>query len=202
MTNQTDNLPGVHPPPPADLFQRELPSKNIPADTIFYRVHQTVYEPIYFGSSGRNRFDVQEGIIYLGADEFVAFRETIGRFSKYRLISTHELEKRRLTEIISKKDLSLVDLTGAGLTYLDADSRLFSGDYNIAQQWSEKFSDHPQKPDGIYYRSRHDPSRYCLALYRRSTDSILAITKTNVFLSQEFQLRLGQILDEYQYGLV
>ena len=201
MMNQTNNLPGLHPPPPSDLRQRELPLKTFAAKTIFYRVHQAKYNPIYFGSSGKGRFDTPEGIIYLGIDEYAAFRETIGRFSQYRLISSEELEKRRVSEVKSNRDLSLVDLTGKGLTLLDADTRLLTGNYQIAQQWSKALQDHPSNPDGIYYRSRHDPSRFCLALYQVQTSSILQVTNTYDFMSDEYLHRLANILDEYEYGL-
>ena len=201
MTNPTNNLPGLHPPPPSDLLSRELPLKIIEAETIIYRVHKAKYEPIYFSYTGGGRLDVPEGVIYLAMDEWGAFRETIGRFSKYRLISREELSKRRLSEVISERALSLVDLTANGLTLLDADARLLTGSYDIAQQWSSALQKHPSKPDGIYYRSRHDPSRFCLALYKIRTSSILTVTNTYDFLSDEYTNRLGLILDEYQYGL-
>ena len=201
MTNQTNSKPGLHPPPPSDLSQRKLPLKTLAAATIFYRVHQAKYNPIYFSSSGGGRFDTPEGVIYLAIDEYAAFRETIGRFSKYRLISSEELEKRRMTEIKSDCSLSLVDLTGKGLTLLDADARLLTGDYTIAQQWSKALQDHPSNPDGIYYRSRYDPSRFCLALYQVQTDSKLQVANTYDFMSDEYLARLANILDEYKYGL-
>ena len=202
MTNQTNKLPGLHPSPPSDLFQRELPFFTFVAETIFYRVHQAKYNPVYFATSGGGRFDVSEGIIYLGIDEYVAFRETIGRFSQYRLISSEELEKRRMTEVISNRALSLVDLTGRGLTLLDADARLLTGNYEISQQWSKALQDHPENPDGIYYRSRHDPSRFCLGLYQIRTSSILQATNTYDFMCDEYTDKLAKILDEYEYGLI
>lgn len=203
MTNPTNNnLPGLHPPPPQDLNQRKLPLKKIEATTIFYRVHKSKYRAIHFGNTGGGRFDTPEGIVYLGIDEYVAFRETIGRFSKYRSISGKELEKRRMSEVKSDRLLSLVDLTGKGLTRLEADARLFTGSYKIAQQWSKALQDHPNTPDGIYYRSRHDPSRFCLALYQKHTSSILQVINTYEFMSNDYQVRLGKILDEYEYGLI
>ena len=106
-----------------------------------------------------------------------------------------------MSQIKSNRALSLVDLTGKGLTLLDADARLLTGDYKIAQQWSKALQDHPSCPDGIYYRSRHDPSRFCLALYRLPTSSILQVVNTYDFLSDEYLDILANILDEYQYGL-
>ena len=202
MTKQTKNLPGLHPPPPSDLCQRELPITTIKANTTLYRVHKAKYAPIHFGNSGGGRFDTPEGIIYLGIDEYVAFRETIGRFSQYRLISSEEFEKRRMTEVTNNRALSLVDLTGKGLTLLDADARLLTGSYDISQQWSKALQDNPKNLDGIYYRSRHDPSRFCLALYQVQTNSILQAINTYDFMSDLYVDRLATILDEYQYGLI
>ncbi|WP_083889291.1 RES family NAD+ phosphorylase [Xenococcus sp. PCC 7305] len=102
---------------------------------------------------------------------------------------------------MANQSLSLVDLTGRGLTLLDADARLLTGDYTIAQQWPQALQDHPSSPDGIYYRSRHDPSRFCLALYQLPTHSILQVINTYDFLSDEYLESLANILDEYQYGL-
>ena len=112
------------------------------------------------------------------------------------------MEKRRLSEVIPNRNLSLVDLTGKGLTLLDADARLLTDSYDIAQKWSKNLQDHPSNPDGIYYRSRYDPSRFCLALYQVRTQSILQVATTYNFMSDEYTKRLGSILDEYQYGLV
>jgi hypothetical protein len=109
MTNQTNRLPGLHPSPPDDLSQRELPLITFLSGTIFFRVYQTKYSAIHYGNSMGGRFDTEGGVLYLGTDETIAFRETIGRFSQYRLISTGELEKRRMASIRAIEKLSLVD---------------------------------------------------------------------------------------------
>ncbi len=106
-----------------------------------------------------------------------------------------------MSEVRNIHDLSLVDLTAEGLTVLDADNRLLTGDYTIAQQWAKALQDHPKKPDGIYYRSRHDASRFCFALFQLKTSSTLEIINTYDFLGDEYKYRLAKILDKYQYGL-
>jgi hypothetical protein len=201
MTNPT-NFPGLHPSPPDDLAQRKLPLVTFLSGTIFYRVYQARYSVFHYGNSMNGRFDTEGGVLYLGQDEAVAFRETIGRFSQYRLISTEQLEKRRIALVKTTKNLSLVDLTGNGLTLLDADVRLLSGSYEVAQVWSKALQDHVSQPDGIYYRSRHDPSRFCLALYKEVTINALEVDTIFDFLSDEYSLNLAAILDGYQYGLI
>lgn len=203
MTNQI-NFPGEHPLPPEDLARRELPTVSFARTTIFYRVHQVAYEPIYFGRSNSGRFNApseEYGILYAAINEHCAFRETIGRFSQYRLISTEVLSQRLMSEIEANRDLKLVDLTGEGLTMLEADGRLFTGSYQIAQQWSLSFYTHPSKPDGIYYRSRHDPSRTCVAVYSRKGLDFKAIESWDL-VSEDYRDRLAEILNTYQYGLI
>jgi hypothetical protein len=65
-------------------------------------------------------------------------------------------------------DLALVDLTGAGLLQLGADARIEAeADYRASQLWSRAFWSHPDRPDGILYRSRYDGACQCIALYDR-----------------------------------
>ena len=204
MTKSNNDPPGLHPLAPSNLAQIELPIYLLTSGNIVYRVHQTKYDPIYFGRSGASRFDDpnnQFGVLYLASDCYCAFRETIGRFSKYRLISTQLLSTRRVSLIRNNKDLNLVDLTGSGLTKIEADGRLLTGSYKISQSWSKAFYSHPSCPDGIYYRSRHDPSRYCLALYSRCSE-FLELTQIDDFLSTNYREILAKILDAYDYGLL
>ncbi len=173
-------------------------------ETIFYRVHQSRYEPIYFGRSNSGRFNAPKqefGILYAAIDECCAFRETIGRFSKYRLISMEVMSQRRMSVITANRDLRLVDLTGEGLTLLDADGRLFTGSYRVAQQWSRAFYTHTSKPDGIYYRSRYDPSRFAIAVYSRS-ELNFQVVKSWELVGEDYRDRLVEILNTYQYGLI
>lgn len=201
MTNQTNDNPGELSPPPPNLSQRELPLKVFSTGVIFARIHKLKNNPIYFSNSSEGRFNTPEGVMYLGIDEYVAFRETIGRFSKYSLISREELEIRGMVKIKSSQNLSLVDITGRGLTLLSADNRLSTGNYKIAQQWSKALQDHPSSPDGIYYCSRHDPSRFCLALYQQKTKDILQVVNSYELMSDNYSINLANILDEYEYGL-
>lgn len=89
----------------------------------------------------------------------------------------------------------------AGLTKIDADGRLCTGDYGVAQRWALALRNHPEKPDGLYYRSRHDPSRYCLGLYEH-LEFELNISIQYDFLANSFKKRLANILNVYEYGYV
>ncbi len=108
----------------------------------------------------------------MAADEAGAFIETLGHTTGARVITQSALHNRGIAELHTRRPLRLVDLTGAGLARIGADERLGTGDYTVAQRWSAAFFRHPQKPDGLCYRSRHDPDRLCAALYQRVARTI------------------------------
>lgn len=76
-----------------------------------------------------------------------------------------------------------------------------TGDYQVAQRWSLALRNHPSSPDGLYYRSRYDPERYCLAIYDH-LESELSVKITHDLWEDKFRERLGHLLDTYEYGLI
>jgi hypothetical protein len=159
--------PGEHPPPP-DLAGRSLPLRTFRGP--WFRLHAADRDPVFFGRTGLNRFDAPDGsfgVLYVGADAECAFIETFGWETGTRLVTAAALATRRLAELRPPRPLRLVDLTGAGLARVGADARLFAGAHAVARAWSGAFHAHPQRPDGIYYPARHDPSRRAAALYDR-----------------------------------
>jgi hypothetical protein len=168
--------PGPHSDPPADLATRSLPL--LTTTEPWFRIHRIQYAPLYFGTSGDGRFDVpggKTGVLYVAADEAGAFIETLGHATGTRVLTLSALRSRAIAEIQVRRPLRLVNLTGPGLAQLGADERLCAGEYTIAQQWSAAFFRHPQKPDGLYYRSRHDPQRCCAAIYHRALRSLRVV---------------------------
>jgi hypothetical protein len=125
------------------------------------RIHRLGYEPVFFGRAGKSRFDApggEYGVLYAGVDAHCAFIETLGHETGVRVLNDIDVRMRGLARIETRRPLRLVDLTGAGLAHLGADERLCSGDYSVAQRWSLALWQHPARPDGLYHRSRHDPS--------------------------------------------
>lgn len=160
--------PGHHPEPSADLAHRALPLYT--TQQPWFRIYRLAYAPLHFGKTGDNRFDLSDGktgVCYVAADEAGAFIETLGHTTGTRVLTQSALRSRGIAELHAGRPLRLVDLTGAGLAQIGADQRLCTGDYTVAQRWSAAFFRHPQKPDGLCYRSRHDPNRLCAALYQR-----------------------------------
>lgn len=106
-----------------------------------------------------------------------------------------------MSQLQSQRQLSLVDLTGSGLARIGADARLCNGEHRLAQKWALSLWSHPENVDGIYYRARHDPSRYCAAIFDRAQADI-TIAQTQSCWSDDFRETLAYILDTYEFGLV
>lgn len=191
-----------HPLPPSDLNSRGLPL--VASSGPFLRMHDATKGALYFGRTGRYRFDApagQYGVLYCGDDPHCAFIETFGHDTGINVVSLSDLRARSLARIELQRPLSLVDLTGAGLARIGADNQLCDGDYTIAQQWALALHNHPDQPDGISFRSRHDPSRLCAAIFDRAKDALTATSLGSLADSANADL-LGNILDTYGFGLV
>jgi hypothetical protein len=191
-------------PPPADLSDREpLIHQATPAE-LWYRSHRIGNLPIFFGRSKKYRWDSPDGdfgVLYLGGDEYCAFMESIGRGAlKTRFVPASQLKTAGLAKISFKKTLRLIDMvTSGGLTRLGAESSLTSGSgYKNSQRWSRALRKHPSKPDGIYYRSRHDSARIASALFDHCEASVEVVGMLGAWADQP--ALLGEILDHYALG--
>jgi hypothetical protein len=201
--------PGRHPYPP-DRLPEILPIHTITRGTELFRVHLARYGAIHFSgmkpeeSNTRFRSPSQEyGTMYLATDLFGAFRETIGAMSSYRLVSESNLSSRCLSIVTADRDLDLADISGSGLTWVGADARLTTGSYSVAQAWAKALWQHSPHVDGLYYRSRYDPSRFCIVLFsdRLAADSLTAKPINQNFLEDLFVNQLIEILNEYNYTI-
>ncbi len=169
------------------------------------RVHLRTNEALHFGRAGLHRWDDplrKFGVLYSGADRFVAFIETFGQTTGARLLDEMELETRALSSISIKKPLKLVDLTGPGLARLGADNRICDGEFAVSQRWSRALFEHPSRPDGLLYRARHDPSRLGIALFDRARFKLgRALRIVDSFASPAHETALAELLDQYGFGL-
>jgi hypothetical protein len=195
--------PGLHPDPPPDLGSSPLPLKI--TSEPWLRGYPAGRDPIYFGRTGRHRFDAPRGefgTLYVGQDAHCVFIETFGhRTGELDFVTSEALESRALARIEPRRPLRLVDLSGSGLARLRADARLSSGAISVAQKWALALFVHPDRPDGIYYRSRHDPDRFCAAVFDR-VGRVLASTILGSFADPANERLLGEILDTYGIGLI
>lgn len=190
----------AHPEPSRELAHRKLPLVRLRGS--FFRIHRRRLAPLYFGRSKLSRFDAPNGefgVLYVGRDVPCAFIETFGHATGVRFVDHTELEERELSEITVERPLRLVDLRGNGLARIGADASLTSGlDYGLSQRWSRALHEHPQKPDGVAYRARHDPERTSVALFDRVAP--LARARPRGTLDSDVA-RLAKLLDTYDFGL-
>ena len=136
-------------------------------------------------------------------DAHGAFIETFGHDTGKNLVEVARLAQRGLARVTVDRALRLVDLRGDGLARLGADNALAAGeDYAVAQAWSGALHDHPRKPDGVVYRSRHDPSRFCAALFDHVAPHVRARPVGSSLADPRNIKRLADLLDTYGFGLV
>ncbi len=100
---------------------------------------------------------------------------------------------------IRASPLRCVDLTGYGLRSLSCDNRIADElPYDTPALWSRALHDHPGKPDGILYRSRHNPRFVCVAVFSRAR-ARLSISKSTPLFAR--QLRMWSAAQINRYGL-
>jgi hypothetical protein len=169
------------------------------------RIYKSRYAraPIYFGRNRRFRFDApsgEYGVLYLGSDLYCAFIETLGWHTGVRYVSAADAGTREYCEVTSLRPLRLLELSGAHLPRLGADARLFAGDHAVARAWSLALWRHPAQIDGIYYPSRHDNHRHCVAVFERDgTAAALHFVAQGGIMDDA--RRLAAVLDAYGLGL-
>jgi RES domain len=160
---------------------------------------------MFFGNTMTQRWDApagEYGVLYLGSDEFCAFMESIGRgVLRTRLVTRNQVEQKGFSKIRFTKSLRLIDLVSSGgLARIGAEGSLSSGSgYKNSQRWSKALRDHPEKPDGIYYYSRHDPTRTACALYDHCASAVQPIGAPQRWNADS--VLLARILDHYGFGL-
>jgi len=191
-------------PPPADLNEREPLIHIASPKDFWYRSYRIGNSPVFFGRSKSHRWDSPDGdfgVLYLGGDEYCAFMESIGRGTlKTRFVPNSQLKGSGLAKIWFKRTLRLIDMVvSGGLTRLGAESSLTSGSgCKNSQRWSRALREHPSKPDGIYYRPRHDPARTASAVFDHCEGSVAVAEMLGAWVDQS--ALLGGILDHYAFG--
>ncbi|ADO76088.1 RES family NAD+ phosphorylase [Stigmatella aurantiaca] len=191
--------------PPVDLAKRPLPL--VQAGGPWYRIHRAALGALYFGKAKAYRFDDPKqayGVMYSGESFGCAFLETFGRVPQSRgRVSRKDLEDRSLTKLTRSQPLKLVDLANEGLGRLRMDASIFAvADYALPQEWSRAFHEHPEGPDGLSYRSRHDPSQLCAVVFERAQRGFATQLITASLMDHGFAAELGKTLDLYEFALI
>lgn len=162
------------PTPPADLASWSLPLAGAEAGSTFCRIHRSTHGAVFFspgpGKPPSGRFDSAAGrfgVLYAALTFQCSFAEVLLRNPARQVVSLAETQARSFAVLALDADVRLVDLTGPGLSRLGLDARFLSGGYDVCGAWADALHDHPERPAGILYPSRFDPSEHCFALFDR-----------------------------------
>ncbi len=201
MTGSSDDHPG----PPGDLATRSPLLFTLQAGQTLSRIHRKGQDPIFFGKTGRNRFDAPDnsyGVLYLGLDEYCAFIETFGQLTGTIVVTRKVLKERHLAYLTTTTSLILIDLANTGgLARVGADGRLLTGCHAVAQSWSVALRGHPAHPAGILYPARHDLARRACALFDLPHD-VFQVKKAGSLMDPKHTHLLANLLDTYGFGLI
>lgn len=133
------------------------------------------------GKPPAGRFDSaggRFGVLYAAVSFDCAFAEVLLRNPARRIVSLPEIEARSFALLSLRADIRLVDLSGPGLSRLGLDARFLSGGYGACGLWADTLHDHPNRPDGILYPSRFDPSERCVVLFDRAAPHLHPATES------------------------
>ncbi len=187
--------------PSKRLHSVTLPIKQI--DREWFRSHPSRHGPIFFGRNRAYRFDAPDGeygVLYIGADPHVAFIESFQIAGLDPAVTESTLRDRSLSRIRLRRPARLVNLAESGaLTRIGADARIFTASYTVPQRWSRALQSHPESPDGILYRPRHDPARLAAALFDRIAEDVIAET-AGLWMDQKTVL--AEVLETYGIALI
>ena len=170
------------------------------------RIHAQTSNALWFGPArGQTpilRFDDTAGqfrVCYFGTTLEVCFAETFLRNPPVRILALDDLAGRSDATVEVRRDLRLVPVHGSSLARLGVTAELATGsDYALSQLWSRAIWEHSDQPEGILYRSRHDDSALCVALFDRAKDAVTVVRDCS--LAEDSQ-RLARLLKRYGLAL-
>ncbi len=160
--------------------------------------------PIHFNrtpSDGRfNAPDGDYGVLYAAEGLGGAFAEAFLREPGRTQLPLDYVRKKGLAWIRINKELRLIKLFGNGLARLGATAEVehCGLPYDLPQAWSKALRDHPSRPDGIAYRSRHDDDAICYAFYDHNR---LALTQDRSFTDLEAEDWFWEHAERYGVGV-
>lgn len=192
----------TRPFPPKDLNTRQPSLLTLTEGTLLNRFYTRAYDPVYFDRTTGGRLNAPDGAygtFYASKTPHGAFAETFLRRPGRNLIDTKMRDAKAFVELQLNSSLSLIELTGPGLSILGATAEVTHGGlpYDLPQAWSQALHAHPCQADGIAYRSRHDDNELCYALFDRTSGKITP-GKTKGDLDQNW---FYELMNAYSVGL-
>lgn len=151
-------------------------------------------DPARHTDDARNTF----GVCYLGRSREAAFAESLLRRPRTRLLSRATLDARGMARLAVTRPLRLVSLHGPGLAVVHATAAVTHGPHAIARRWAHALWLHPEAPDGIAYRCRHDDDELAVALFDRASASVAEVERRGLRADRGW---LGATLDRYGVAL-
>src|SRR5258708_2453847 len=203
------DMPGEHPLPHPELHAQTPIIFTMKIGDVLYRHHQTIHDPIFFGTSGDYRFDDPDchtgasfGVLYAGEDTHCCFIESCGSTTGVPAVSGEYLDAREIARLELTEELRFIDLANSGgLTHIGADARLLTGAYKVAQKSAAALRLQPSKPDGIRYLARHDPTRVAYAIFTRPRSTFI-VTSLGSLTAPSNKVLLAQLLSDYNVDLL
>lgn len=185
----------------ADLPVR-LPLQVVGAGAVLIRIHEVNRSPLWFGpakgSPPLNRFDDVEGefrVLHAGLTHACAFAEKFLRNRPVRVFSLRSIGRFGIASIRVVRPLRLVQVKGPGLARLGVTASISSGPYEESQRFARELWLHPDQPDGILHRARHDDDEVSVALFDRAREAIAWNSIDSIRL-EEHEL-LAELLARY-----
>jgi RES domain len=172
----------------------------------WFRVHQTVNGAVFFGRTGKYRWDSPNhtyGVLYVGESWEAAFLESVLHDPVKKTVLKSELEKRSMGLLKTNTPLQLIDLSDGtvlrdlGLTESETQARA----YKKTQGISEAIHDAGWNVHGIRYASRLDPNRLCMALFDCPT-GMIAVNDLEPLLAPSNDGLLRFTLKHYRIPLI
>lgn len=97
------------------------------------------------------------------------------------------------------RPLALVALHGSGLAQIAATAAVAHGPYSTSRPWAAALFAHPQRPDGLCWRSRFDDSLFCTALFDRCKPDLKVGEKMALINQQALLLAM---IDRWRLALI
>jgi hypothetical protein len=206
--SDTPAAPGPPPLPPPDLHTRRLPIAVVPGGMDLWRIHPTDRSCLFFGPAKgqppRGRWDSPDGrfrVCYLAEKPFAAFAETYLREPGTMVVAMEDLEARNLARVHVAAPLRLVGMHGPGLHALGATAAACMGDYAVSRAWAAALHAHPERPNGIRYRARHDDDGFAIALFHEA-ERLVADMESAPLAPMSNRVYLADCLNRYEIGLL
>jgi hypothetical protein len=137
-------------------------------------------------------------VCYVGLTDDSAFVETVLRDQWLPHLSEKELAGVCLADGEAGRELRLAQFGGRGLRRLHTSAASIHAPYAVTQAWSRALWLHPDRVDGIAYRSGWDDDLTCIALFDRAAGALLVDWGAPIM---DLPHRLGPILDRYEIAL-